>query len=153
MRDLLVWCCLLVSRSAKASLEGFPEELKELAGAMVTGRLRSRIHSLMGGVVLADIAGPTARSGQEPHTPGGTDLTSVDLGSLRRHRGLWVWLGAGTCGLASFARDASVIPCGGRAWFARTGSGWVAVGRDVSAMPSFWGGCRLRDAPAIPWSV
>ena len=31
----------------------------------------------------------TARSDQESHTPGGS-VTSVDLGTLRRHRGLWV---------------------------------------------------------------
>ena len=46
----------------------------------------------------------TARSGQAPHTPGGTE---VDHGTFRRHFGLWV--------LASFARDASGIPCGGYA--------------------------------------
>ena len=69
-------------------LGGFSEELMELAGAMVTGGLRSRyileVHwsaELMGGVVLVDTAGPTLRSGQEPHTPGGTEVTSVDVGS------------------------------------------------------------------------
>ena len=34
---------------------------------------------LMGGVVLVD----TARSGQVPHTPGGTEVASVDLRTLR----------------------------------------------------------------------
>ena len=31
----------------------------------------------------------TARSGQEPHTPGGTEVASVDFGTLRRYHGLW----------------------------------------------------------------
>ena len=42
----------------------------------------------------------TARSGQEPHTPGGTEVASVDLGTLRRHHGLWVWLTTCARGLA-----------------------------------------------------
>ena len=32
----------------------------------------------------------TARSGQAPHTPGGTEVASVDVGTLRRHHGFCV---------------------------------------------------------------
>ena len=37
-----------------------------------------------------------------PHTPGGTEVASVDFGTLRRHHGLWVWLETGTRGLVRF---------------------------------------------------
>ena len=42
------------------------------------------------------------------HLPSGV---VVDFGTLPRHLGLCDWLVTGTRGLASFARDASAIPC------------------------------------------
>ena len=93
-----------------------------------------------------------------PHTPGGTEVASVDLGTLWRHHGLWVWLTTcargladplgrfcdtmrGARGLLSGSWDASAIPCDGCARLLRAGSGWVADGG------------RLWDAPAKPGSV
>ena len=53
------------------------------------------------------------RSGQEPHTPGGTEVTSVDLRTLRRHHDLWVWLL--TVGYGS-GRDVPVVGLFGATW-------------------------------------
>ena len=63
----------------------------------------------------------------------------------RRQFGLWVctWLGQFRSG-----RFGDTVR-----WVREVYAGLVAVGRDASATPSIWGGCRLRDAPAIPWSV
>ena len=50
-------------------------------------------------VPMFNFGSHTARSGQEPHTPGGTEVASVDFGTFRRYHGLWVWLETGTRGL------------------------------------------------------
>ena len=97
----------------------------------------------------------TARSGQAPHTPGGTEVASFDFGTLRRHHGflclvddMHTWVDRSLVTLLPGDTWVAVgVVCGSHmqraSWFAR----------DVSATPSIWGVCQLRDAPAIPWSV
>ena len=50
---------------------------------------------------------------------GGTEVTSVDFGTLRRYHGLWVWLETGTRGLARFrsGRFGDTIRLGRSAWW------------------------------------
>ena len=86
----------------------------------------------MGGVVLGRHRGShTSRSGQEPHTPGGTEVASGDLGTLRRHHAMGARDIAGrlpTVGATVRVRMCPVVGLLG------------AIG--------VWS--LLRDAPAIP---
>ena len=105
----------------QASVKGFLEESMELAGAThvlpsesggaegqtyLLFQVPSEVHwsvALMGRVTYDCHRGShTARSGQVPHTPGGTEMASADFGTLWRYHGLWAWLETGTRGLVRF---------------------------------------------------
>ena len=105
-----------------------------------------------------------AHSRRDWHTPGRTEVASVDLGTLRRHHGLWVWLTTCARGLAdplgrfcdTMGGGARGLLSGSCVWqsrasgwsvtFGRSGDtcvGWLAAGtsvlfgfaRDVFATP------------------
>ena len=102
-----------------------------------------------------------------PHTPGGTEVASVDFGTLRRYRGFWVWLETEKGGLVRFrsGRFGDTVQ-----WVCVVFAGWVGLGCRRSGRYgdtirlgrcAWWpvgrntlvGLLHCWDAPAIPWSV
>ena len=150
---------------------GFCGGVGGVAGATKPGGLRRWLYSRSSLVCSTDgrrcfgrhHGSHTARSGQAPHTPGGTE---VDHGTLRRHSGLcavgmrslrglgsrrsgrfgdtvwWVCVVyAGWTSWAAVARDASAIPCAG----VRDLCGQVGLGSRRSGQP-LGSGCARRWA-------